>query len=104
MIYLTADVTELPRALHITLTITDKAAFINKGGVIFTGKSADNQLVYLRTDVPLQAHQMIALRDAISKITMTSTVINMAWVGLKIHYRPSLALAANKSQTSYALA
>lgn len=104
MIYLTADITELPRTLLITLTLTEAATFIEKGGVIFTGKSADNQIVHLRTDTPLQAHQMIALRDAISKITLSSKVISMAWVGLQVFYRPSLALAKPTPVSAYALA
>lgn len=104
MIYLTADITELPRVLYITLTITDAASFIKEGGVIFRGKSADNQVVCLRTNTPLQAHQMIALRDAIAKISITSTVINMAWVGLKIYHRPSQAWANDTNSACYALA
>lgn len=102
MIYLTADITELPRALYIRLTLTERAAFIKKGGVIFTGKSADNEVVHLRTSVPLQAHQIVALRDTIAKITLDATAVSVDGIGLKVFYRPSVALAANKNSSHYA--
>lgn len=103
MIYLTADITELPRALCIKLAITEREVFIEKEGVIFTGKSADNQVVYLRTNTPLPPHQIMALRDTIAKITLDANLMSKASLGLKVFYRPSLALAENRKLSSYAL-